>query len=179
MSVEQRSGLHEWQAVVVRLWSESDEAFAALTLTLLPEDSHGAPWMARLRYGAEDDEIWLQEIVIGGAQTIQQALRNLSQRAARLLESPIDVPDDLWLSAGEVALIEKVDALRRSYPAVALELGYSPELGMSSCWVAMLHDPTRQPPDGVILTRQAGELAEVCKLLIDAAEDQGSSDRKA
>jgi hypothetical protein len=69
--------------------------------------------------------------------------------------------------------------LLRARQPVALELGYCPEFGMSACWVAMLHDPDRQPPEGVILTRQAGELAEVCKLLIEVAEDRASGEAES
>jgi hypothetical protein len=175
MDVEQRSGLHEWQGIVVRLWSESDEAFAALTLTWLPEGTRGAPWMARLRYGSEDGQSWSQEIRIGGAPSIQQALYSLSQRAEKLLDKPVDVPEDFWLTAEDLAIMQRVDSLLHERQPIALELGYCPEFGMSACWVAMLHDPARQPPDGVILMKQAGELAQVCELLIQGAKDQDST----
>jgi hypothetical protein len=172
-------GLRAWQAAVVRLWSASDDAFAVLTLSRLPEGARGAPWTVRLRYGDDGQASWSEEVKIWRAPTVQQALRRLWERA-RLHHSllpegpdhpafPEDVAGDVWLTPDELALIERLDAVLQPRQPIAVQLSYQPELGLNSQWVAVLHDPVQEPPDGVALTIHAAHLTEVCEMLIEAA----------
>jgi hypothetical protein len=183
-------GLRAWQSIVVRLWSASDEAFAALTITWLSEGFSGAPWSVRLQYGDNGDESWAQEIRVSRAPSIQQALQKLWRRTElhrRQFKAdpqypaiPADFPDDSWLTGDEIGLIEQLSGLLQERQPIALELGYRPELGLSSQWVAILHDPTKEPPDGVTLAVQAAQLAEVCNRLIEAASTEANvEDRNA
>jgi hypothetical protein len=172
-------GMRAWQAAVVRLWSASDDAFAMLTLSWLPEGAPGAPWTVRLRYGDEGQESWSEDVRILGAPTVQQALRRLWDRArlhhGLLPEGPDhpafpdDVAGDVWLTSDELALIERLDVALQPRQPIAVQLSYQPELGLNSQWVAVLHDPGKEPPEGVTLTIRAAHLAEVCEMLIEAA----------
>jgi hypothetical protein len=183
-------GLRAWQSMVVRWWSASDDAFAALTITWLSEGFSGAPWVVRLQYGDNGDDSWAQEIRVSRAPSIQQALQNLWQRTAmhRSLFTadpqypaiPKDFPDDSWLSGDEIALIERLSRLLDARQPIALQLSYRPDLGLSSNWVAILHDPTKEPPDGVTLAVHAAHLAEVCQQLIEATTTETNvEDRNA
>jgi hypothetical protein len=175
-------GLRAWQSVVVRLWSASDDAFAALTLTWVPEGIAGAPWIARLQYGDDGGDGWAQEIRVSKAPTIQQALFRLWQRTEPQRASfkadpqypslPASFAEDAWLTSDELELMERLSTLLLSRQPIALQLGYRPELGLSSVWVAVLHDPTKVPPEGVTLAAQAAHLAEVCAQLIQAANTE-------
>jgi hypothetical protein len=175
---ETGEGLRAWQSAVVRLWSASDDAFAALTLTWLSEGFAGAPWIVRLQFGDNGADGWAQEIRVTGMPSIQQALHRLWQRTEphrALFKAdpqfpilPDDFPDDAWLTRNELALIERLYRLLQPRQPIALQLGYRPELGLSSLWVAVLHDPTKEPPEGVTLAVHAEHLADVCQQLIEA-----------
>jgi hypothetical protein len=172
-------GLRAWQAAVVRLWSASDDAFAVLSVSWLPEGARGAPWTVRLRYGDDGQESWSEDVRILGATTVQQALRRLWERArlhrGLLPEQadhpafPEDVAEDAWLTPDELSLIERLGAVLQPHQPIAVRWSYQPELGLNSQWVAVLHDPGKEPPDGVTLTIRAAHLAEVCEMLIEAA----------
>jgi hypothetical protein len=175
-------GLRAWQSMIVRWWSASDDAFAALTITWLSEGFNGAPWVVRLQFGDNGDECWAQEIRVSRAPTVPQALKKLWQRTEMhrgLLKTdpqypaiPADFPDDTWLSGDELTLIERLSSLLQARQPIALQLSYRPDLGLSSQWVAILHDPTKEPPDGVTLAVHAAHLAEVCQQLIEAANTE-------
>ena len=172
-------GLRAWQAAIVRLWSASDDAFAALMLSWLPEGARGAPWTVRLRYGDDGQASWSEDVTISAAPTVQEALRRLWERArlhhGLLPEGPDhpafpeDVAEDDWLTADELALIERLDEALQPRQPIAVQLSYQPELGLNSQWIAVLHDPSKEPPDGVTLTVHAAHLVEVCEMLIEAA----------
>jgi hypothetical protein len=176
---ENLDGLRAWQSLVVRLWSASDDAFAALTLTWLSGGFEGAPWTVRLQYGDTGADCWSQEIRVSRAPDLQQALHRLWQRTEMHRSTfkadpqfptlPADFPDDAWLTGDEMALIERLHGLLQARQPIALQLGYRPELGLNSLWVAVLHDPTKEPPEGVTLAVHAAHLADVCEQLIQAA----------
>ena len=175
-SPEILDGLRTWQAAVVRLWSASDEAFATLSVSWRPEGTQGAPWSVHLRYGDEGAESWSEEVRVSGAPTIQQALRRLWKRTGRHLGLLPDQPsfsedfdDEAWLTPDEVAIVERVYEMVQLRQPIALRLMYNPELGLSSQWVATLHDPAKEPPAGVTLTLYAEHLLELCKKLIETA----------
>ncbi len=175
-------GLRAWQSVVVRLWSASDDAFAGLMLTWMSEGFSGAPWIARLQYGDNGEDCWAQEFRVSRAPTIRQALQRLWRRTEvqrslfkadpQYADLPADFPDDTWLTAEELALVERLSVLLQTRQPIALQLSYRPDLGLSSQWVAILHDPTKEPPDGVTLALHAAHLAEVCSQLIEAANTE-------
>lgn len=170
-------GLRTWQAAVIHLWSASDEAFATLAVSWKPEGTHGAPWSVHLRYGDEGPESWTEEIRVSGAPTLQQALRRLWKRTGRHLgmlppDQPsfsVDFDDNAWLTPDEIAVIERVHEALKPRQPIALRLTYDPELGLSSQWVATLHDPAKEPPAGVTLTLYAEHLLDLCQRLIDTA----------
>ncbi len=172
-------GLRSWQAAVVRLWSASDDAFAALRLSWLPEGARGAPWTVQLRYGDDGQASWSEDVRISAAPTVQEALRRLWERArlhhGLLPEGPDhpafpeDVTDEAWLTPDELALIERLDAVLQPRQPIAVQLSYQPELGLNSQWVAVLHDPGKEPPESVTLSVRASHLVEVCEMLIEAA----------
>ena len=171
-------GLRAWQAAIVRLWSASDDAYATLSLTRLPDGTEGAPWVATLNCGEEGDEPWSEDVKITGAKTVQQALQRLWDRAkvrhglfeeeAEREPLPSDFPADNWLTTAERALIDHLTTtmkVRQSRP-VALRLSYRPDLGLESRWSATLHDPSQTLPEGTFITFQGAHLAIVCEALI-------------
>src|SRR3954468_7736022 len=133
---EIHDGLRAWQSMVVRWWSASDDAFAALTITWLSEGFSGAPWIVRLQYGDNGDESWAQEIRVSRAPTIQQALKKLWRRTEmhRSLFSddpqyptiPADFPDETWLNDDELTLIQRLSGLLQARQPIALQLSYRP-----------------------------------------------------
>ncbi len=167
-------GLRTWQSTVVRLWSASDDAFATLTLTWLPEDRPGGPWMVSLECG-DTSEGWSETAKIAGAPTIQVALHKLWTRINHGLLNdlhaplPTDFPDDTWLTADEIALLDRLIELMRPRQPVGLQLAYRPELGLSSQWMAVLHDLNKEPPEPIMNAIHAEHLAQVCELLIELA----------
>ncbi len=176
-------GLRTWQAAVIRLWSASDEAFATLAVTWRPEGTGGTsgnaggPWSVHLRYGDEGPESWSEEIRVSGAPTMQQALRRLWKRTGRHLgllppdQPPFseDFEDEAWLTPEEIAVIERIHETLRPRQPIALRLMYDPEQGLSSQWIATLHDPAKEPPTGVTLTLYAEHLLDLCERLIETA----------
>lgn len=171
-------GLRAWQAAIVRLWSASDDSFATLALTRVPDGTEGAPWTATLHCGEEGDEPWSEDVKITGAKTIQLALQRLWDRAkvrhglfedeAERQPLPSDFPADSWLTTAERALIDHLTTTmktRQSRP-VALRLSYHPDLGLESRWAATLHDPAQTFPEGTFVTLQGAHLANVCEALI-------------
>ncbi len=169
-------GLRTWQAAIVRLWSASDDAFATLSLAWLPEGVQGAPWIAVLEFG---DDRWAQELRVKSALTLSEALQRLWKHIQPLRSLfdegtasnlfPDNLPDDAWLTREEQAALDQLRSILEPRQPIALRLSYRPELGLSSQWVAVLHDPQQEPPQGTTLEMHAAELAEVCQLLIEAA----------
>ncbi len=170
-------GLRTWQAAVIRLWSASDEAFATLAVSWRPEGTPGAPWSVHLRYGDEGQDNWSEDIRVLGAPTMQQALRRLWKRTGRHLgllppdQPPFaeDFEDEAWLTSEETAVIAHLHEALGPRQPIALRLTYDPELGLSSQWVAVLHDPAQEPPAGVTLTLYAEHLLDLCQRLIETA----------
>ncbi|MCC7448308.1 MAG: hypothetical protein IT324_12885 [Anaerolineae bacterium] len=167
-------GLRAWQSAVVRLWSASDDAFATLTLTWLPNDRPGGPWIVSLECG-DAGEGWSETVKIAGAPTLQTALHRLWARINQSLLNdssaplPADYADDAWLTADEIALLDRLMALMQSRQPIGMQLVYRPELGLSSQWIAVLHDLNKEPPEPIMNAIHAEHLARVCELLIELA----------
>jgi hypothetical protein len=167
-------GLRAWQSAVVRLWSASDDAFATLTLTWLPDDKRGGPWIVSLECG-DISEGWSETIKIAGAPTLQTALHRLWTRINHglLNDSPTpletDFADDTWLTADEIALLDRLLETMRPRQPIGLQLVYRPELGLNSQWLAVLHDLNKEPPEPIMNAIHAEHLARVCELLIEFA----------
>jgi hypothetical protein len=169
-------GLRIWQAAVVRLWSAEDNTFAALILSWLLGREEGPLWAVRLRYGDASEPSWEQEIHVRAAN-IQQAFQKLLTQArthnelVKVLSGGTALPDqfptDAWLSREESALLEKLNALMEPRQPVALHITYRPEMGLSTSWSAVLHDPTQQNKQGVLVTTQGRNLAEILRQLTD------------
>lgn len=165
-------GLRAWQSTVVRLWSASDDAFATLTLTWLPEDRPGGPWIVSLECG-DTGEGWSETVKVAGAPTMQAALHQLWARVNRSLlndrRAPLltDFPDDAWLTADEMSLLDRLLESIRPRQPIGLQLVYRPELGLSSQWIAVLHDLNKEPPEPIMNAIHAEHLARVCELLIE------------
>ena len=171
--IEYTDGLRTWQATIVRLWSASDEASATLTLAWLPD---GPAWSAFLEHG--DGQV-SEKIQVASMDTAQQALQRLwkhSQPYRQMFvaegedaEFPADLPENAWLTGDEQSVLDQLRSILEPHQPVALRLSYRPELGLSSCWVAVLYDPKIESPQGVKIELHGGEFTEVCRLLIDAA----------
>lgn len=169
-------GLRAWQAAVVRLWSQSaddengadGDTFATLTLSWLPEGSRGAPWIARLRHGG--DENWTQDSAVSAAPTLPDALQALWGRARMRDRVLQDLPDEFtaWLNKDESTLLERVRVELEPRQPIELHVYYRPELGLSTQWIALLHDPARRLPEGILLTLYAGDLSRIFELLLEA-----------
>jgi hypothetical protein len=166
-------GLRAWQAAVVNLWSASEDAFATLILNWCSEDIPGAPWMVSLVCGDNGQDNLSEEVKIAGASSLAQALQKLWHRAHNHHELfqgmafASDFPDDAWLEKTEQRLVDVLcEQLKARHP-IALRISYHPDLGLSSRWVAILHDPEKELPGSVLLNASGEHLAEACQHLID------------
>src|SRR5258706_11270604 len=161
-------GLRIWQAAVVRLWSAEDNTSATLILSWLLGREEGPLWAVRLRYGDASEPSWEQEIQVRAAN-IQQAFQKLLTQArthnelVKALSGGTALPDqfpaDSWLSPDESALLDKLKMLMEAREPVALHIRYRPEMGLSTSWAAVLHDPTQHSAQGVLVTAQGRNLA--------------------
>ena len=177
---ETLDGLRAWQSAVVRLWSASEDAFAELTLTWLPADVEGAPWTARLYCGDRAEPGWIEDVRVMAAASIQQALQKLWDRAQvrhglfkedpdLTTKLPTDFPADLWLTAGERALLDRTtQILKRTRAKAIIRLSYHPDRRLSVRWTAILHATGSEPPEGVIHEVNADSLLYVCDALLHA-----------
>jgi len=166
-------GLRAWQAAVVNLWSSSEDAFAALVMNWCSGDDPGAPWMVSLVCGDNGQENWSEEVKVAGTPSLQQALQKLWHRAHNHhdlfqgMALPEDFPGDAWLEQSEQQLVEKLCEQLSSRHPIALRLSYHPDMGLSSRWVAILHDPEKEPPNSVLFNVSGEHLAEACQRLIE------------
>ncbi len=173
-------GLRAWQAAVINLWSAGEDSFATLILHWFSEDLPGAPWIVRLVCGDNGQDNWSEEVKIAGAPNLPQALQKLWHRAqvhhelfqGKDLSLPDDFPENAWLEKKEQKLIDNLCKLLKSRHPIALHLSYHPDLGLSSRWVAILHDPEKQPPEGVLLNVSGAHLTEACQMLLDAIKTE-------
>jgi hypothetical protein len=155
-------GLRAWQAAVVNLWSASEDAFATLVISWCSENIPGS-----LVCGDNGQENWSEEVKVAGVPSLQQALHKLWQRAHshhelfKGMAFPDDFPDDAWLDQHEQQLVENLCDLLQDRHPVALRLSYHPDLGLSTRWVAILHDPEKNLPDSVLLNLSGEHLREL------------------
>ncbi len=175
---EPMDGLRAWQSAVVRMWSNSTDTFAELSLGWLPPESDDAPWIARLYCGDRSEEGWIEDVQVIKANSAQQALQRLWDRAKarhglfkddpRLpIKAPTDYPSDLWLSVAERALIDRaILALKRKAPKTAMRLIYHPDRRPGERWVAVLHPFSVEPPEAVLHEVSAGTLAQTLNSLL-------------
>lgn len=179
---EKMDGLRAWQAATVRLWSANEDAFAELSLTWLPANTEGAPWMARLHCGDKGEPGWVEDVQIVSAASVQQALQRLWDRAKVRhglfkdtpeinVKLPTDFPADLWLTAGERALLERtINAVKRAHAGTAIRLSYHPDRRLSARWTALLHATDAEPPEGVMYEVSAASLLYAADALLKAMD---------
>jgi hypothetical protein len=174
---EPMDGLRAWQSAVVRLWSNSTDTFAELSIGWLPPESADAPWIAGLYCGDRSEDGWIEDVQVIKAGSAQQALQRLWDRAKarhglfkddpRLpIKAPTDYPTDLWISVAERALIDRaVLALRRKAPKTGMRLIYHPDRRPGERWAAVLHPFNVEPPEGTLHEAVGGTLAQALNSL--------------
>lgn len=92
---------------------------------------------------------------------------------------PTDFPADLWLTAGERALLDRTtQMLKRTRAKAAIRLTYHPDRRLSVRWTAILHATGSEPPDGVIHEVNAESLLYVCDALLHALATPASRSTK-
>jgi hypothetical protein len=175
---EPMDGLRAWQAAVVRLWSNTTDTFAELSIGWLPPESDDAPWIARLYCGDRAQEGWIEDVQIIKANSAQQALQRLWDRAKarhglfkddpRLpIKAPTEYPADLWLSVAERSLIDRaLLVLKRKAPKTGMRFSYHPERRPGERWLAVLHPFSVEPPEGTLHETSGGTLAQALNGLL-------------
>ena len=81
-----------------------------------------------------------------------------------------DLPGEFatWLNEDESALLERVRVELEPRQPIELHVYYRPDLGLNTQWIALLHDPARRLPEGILLTLYAAALSRIFELLLEA-----------